>query len=735
MTNGNDTAPPSPERPATAPEAPEQPEPDISAAAAPAARVAELRRLLEYHNRRYYVDDDPEITDAEYDALFRELRALETAHPELDDPNSPTRRVGGAVAEGFETRAHSVRMLSLDNAMDLDEWAAFHGRVLKGLEAASAAAGGPFPAYWVDPKMDGLALEVIYENGAFRAAITRGDGEVGEVVTENMRTVRNLPLTLNGEARPVPELLEVRGEVVMAKKDFLRLNEAQEEAGGKPFANPRNAAAGSVRQFDSRISAARPLRFLAYGVGRVRHAPGATPWRSQEEIMLSLRDMGLSIPPEARVCATADEVADWYLHLRDTRADLPFEIDGVVAKVNDVEQQQALGETARAPRWAMALKFPAARAETLLERIEVQVGRTGVLTPVAHLTPVALAGVTISRATLHNEDEIRAKDLRPGDTVRVQRAGDVIPEVLGPVLEKRPEGLPEFEFPRTCPSCGDPVHRDADKVAWRCLNPECPAVVRQRMVFFASKAGLDIKGVGARWIEKFVDLGWVKTFADLFRLEEDRLREQNRMGETSAANYVAAFERAKETAPLHRLIAALGIPQVGAQTARLLARTFPDLDALAEAEAATLEALPDVGPEVARAIREWFADPDNRAAVDGLRSVGLWPRNDAAGGPEGRGGEHAGPLAGITVLFTGALPEPRARAQERAEAAGAVVLSAVSKKLDLLVVGDKPGSKLDKARKLGIRIVQYPEFTALLAGDGAPTAQARTQGQHSLPGL
>ena len=700
--------------------------PEAAPAAAPshvAARAEALREQLNYHSHRYYVLDDAEISDAEYDALFRELQDIEAEWPSLRTPDSPTHRVGDAVVAALETQAHTLRMYSLDNAFSTEEWDAFIQRMLRAEPDAPTA-------FWCDPKMDGLALEVIYENGVFTTALTRGDGEKGEIVTTAMRTVRNLPLRLHGEG-PHPARLEVRGEVVITRAEFEALNAARRGAGEKLFANPRNAAAGSVRQLDASVTAGRPLRFLAYGVGQVvwpeavtggssptGHGPEAR-WVTHGQVMAALADYGFGTPPDARRCETPAEVMAYYEDLGRRRSELPFDIDGVVAKLDDLAAQAALGYTARAPRWAIALKFPAHQATTRLEHIAIQVGRTGVLTPVAELAPVAVGGVTVSRATLHNEDEIRAKDLRVGDMVVVQRAGDVIPEVVRPLVDQRPvDGLPEFAFPKTCPVCHTPVRREPGEAAWRCVNVGCPAVVRQSIIHFVSKAGLDIQGVGRRWVELLVDRGKVASPADLFALDKQSLLAFERMGPKLAENFIAAFDAARTGATLNRLICALGIRHVGEQTARTLAAHFADLDALGAAEAETLQQLPDIGPEVAASIRAFFANEGNRALLEHLRGVGLWPvrpEADAAG----ELGEGKGPLTGLGVLFTGSLTTlTRSDAERRAVAAGANILGSVSKKLDLLVVGDKPGSKLDKATKLGIRVLREQEFLDLLEGKG-----------------
>lgn len=668
------------------------------------ARAAWLRQEIEHHNRLYYEHDAPEISDAEYDALYRELLALERRWPLLYHPASPTRRVGGEVIDALEKQTHTLPMYSLDNAFSHEEWLAFVQRMRNALPDVSTA-------FWCDPKMDGLALEVIYENGTFTAALTRGDGEVGEVVTVAMRTVRNLPLALHGEN--LPSRIEVRGEVVISRPDFERLNARQSETGGKLFANPRNAAAGSVRQLDSSITAARPLRFLAYGVGRIEWPEGAPGWTSYSGLMETLRSWGFTTPPLGRPCATPEDVWAYYDEIAAQRSTLPIEIDGVVAKLDDLEAAEALGFTARAPRWALALKFPAMQARTRLDDIDVQVGRTGVLTPVAILEPVLVGGVTVSRATLHNEDEIRAKGLMIGDTVVVQRAGDVIPEVVRPVVEERTGREKPFVFPTVCPSCGSPVKRLQGEVAYRCVNVSCPAVLQQSIAHFVSKAGLDIRGVGERWIEQLVLKGRVKSPADLFSLTRHDMLGFDRMGTKSATKFVEALAVARTEATLPRLICALGIRHVGEQTARTLALAYADMDALGAATGEELQALPDIGPEVAGAIRAFFENEDNRHLLERLRALGLWPvRSESGAAPVG------GAFAGKRMLFTGSLASMgRSEAQRRAESAGAVILGSVSKKLDILVAGADPGSKLDKARQLGITILSEQEFLALLEGE------------------
>ena len=683
----------------------------------PADRLRELRDLIHGYDYRYYVLDEPQIEDAAYDALYRELTALEAAHPELADANSPTRRVGGAVLDGFASHPHRLRMYSLDNAMSEAEWNDFLTRAANKLERDGVAFDAP--TFWVDPKFDGLALEIIYEAGVFARALTRGDGVTGEDVTENVRTVRNVPLDLRPHAAranlPVPALLEVRGEVVMTRQDFYELNERQREQGGKIFANPRNAAAGSVRQLDSKISATRPLTFFAYGLGSLEWGDSAGPgWATHSAVMAGLAGLGLPVADQGKVVA-AEGVYPYFAAMGLRRQELPFEIDGVVVKVDSLALQAALDFTDRAPRFAIALKFPAHEGETTLERIDVQVGRTGVLTPVAILAPVSLAGVTVARATLHNEDEIRAKDLRLGDTVVVRRAGDVIPEVVRVVEDKRPADAKPFDFPHVCPSCGSAAVRGEGEAAWRCVNLACPAMLRRGISYFVSKAGLDIEGLGAKWVQALIDQGLVKTPADLFSLTEADVLPLERMAEKSAANLVAAVAVARQAATLPRLIAALGIRQVGTRTARTLAEHFTDLDALGAATAEELTALPDIGPEVAGAIREFFDNAANHQLLARFKEIGLWPVNvpkpvdpDAPAAVT--------PFSGKRFLFTGALPDlSRDKAQALVEGAGGKVVSAVSKKLDYLVAGAEPGTKLAKAQALGVTVLSPEQFAAMLA--------------------
>ncbi|MBG0789258.1 MAG: NAD-dependent DNA ligase LigA [Desulfovibrionaceae bacterium] len=674
-----------------------------------AERVASLREQLDYHNHRYYVLDDPEITDAEYDVLFRELSALEAAHPELDDPNSPTKRVGGEPAQGFTAYEHAERMYSLDNGMDMDEWFAFAERVARSVGTSEVM-------YWTDPKMDGLAMEVIYENGRFVRAATRGDGITGEDVTRNMRTVMNLPLTLHGDNQP--ELLEVRGEVVISNKDFAALNARHAEAGEKVFANPRNAAAGSIRQLDPKVAASRPLRFMAYGIGRAEQGGGPIDWPTQRAVMEGLKKLGFAVAPEARLCASSREVAEYFRQLQEERDGLPFEIDGVVAKVNDREMQEALGFTARAPRWALALKFPAHQTKTRLENIRIQVGRTGVLTPVAELSPVELAGVVVSNATLHNKGYIEAHDFRIGDTVLIQRAGDVIPQVLSVDLDERPDNAEPYVFPEQCPVCDSSTIDDGKRVI--CSNPVCPAKIDKNLIHFVSKAGLDMEGVGKKWVQKLADDEVLNSPADLFSLEKITLLKYERMGDKSAENFIAAIEKAKADAPLWRLISGLGIKHVGEQAARLLADNFEDLRAIQRATFDELKEIKGVGDKTAESIHLFFNSDLGTELLTAFERVGLWP----TGGAKAAEAASELPLAGKVFLFTGTLPVKRDEAQAMVEARGGAAAKSVSKKVDFLVAGEKAGSKVDKARKLGVEIIDFDAFLALLQDRPQPKAKS-----------
>ena len=699
--------------PKAAPQTVPQPAPQLAWAEADAdRRMAHLAALIEEHNYRYHTEDAPVISDADFDALFRELQEWEERFPALRREDSPTRRVGGQVLDFLQQQQHSLRMYGLDNVFSAEEWQDWVQKMLRALPEAPLS-------FWCDPKLDGLAVELIYTQGVLTQALTRGNGETGEVVTEAVRTVRNVPLRLRGEG-PFPQRLEVRGEIVIRKEDFAALNARQDSQGLKPFANPRNAAAGAVRQLDTGAAAQRPLRFYAYGAGQVlwEAGQGHQAWAQHHELMQGLTAWGFSVPPDGRVCASAEAVQLYVDSVGARRHEFPMEIDGVVIKQDNLAAQEALGFTARSPRFAVAFKFPAQQARTVLLGIDMQVGRTGVLTPVAVLEPVAVGGVMVSRATLHNEDELAAKDVRVGDTVLVQRAGDVIPEVVGPVLELRPSEAVPFAFPHTCPVCGEAAQREPGQAAWRCTNLSCPAVRMQSIRHFVSKAGLDVQGIGQKWIDTLVESNRVQSPADLFTLRVQELLLFERMGEVLAQKFVDAFAQARVQATLARLISALGIRHVGEQTSRLLARHFADLDALARASGDELMALPDVGPEVAASIHAFFRGESNTALLQRFRALGLWPVRP----PEAQGQAAAGVLKGKKFLFTGTLGMPRAQAQKMVLDAGGELAGSVTRTLDYLVVGEKPGSKMDKAQKLGVAVLTEAAFLELVQGEPAPSA-------------
>lgn len=657
-----------------------------------AARAAELRELIDHHSYRYYVLDDPEIPDVEYDRMFRELQALEEAHPELATEDSPTQRVGGAPVEGFNEVRHLMPMLSLDNAFTADELIAFDRRVRERLKTEDAIH------YSAETKLDGTAISLLYEDGHLVRGATRGDGQTGEDVTHNVRTVESIPLKLRG--RGYPRRLEVRGEIYMPKAGFARLNARLAENDAKTFVNPRNAAAGTLRQLDPKIAASRPLEFFAYGVGFF--AGGALPER-HSEILAALRDWGVRISPLTRVVYAADGCQAYYDEMLEQRDELPYEIDGVVFKVDELEKQRALGFVSRAPRWAVAFKFPAQEVTTVLRGVDFQVGRTGALTPVARLEPVFVGGVTVSNATLHNIDEIERKDVRIGDTVIVRRAGDVIPEVVRVVLERR-RGNPEpIRLPKKCPACGSDVVRPEGHAVARCSGGlVCPAQRKEKLRHFASRRAMDIEGLGAKIVEQLVEQGIdgreIHDPADIYKLDADDLARLERMGEKSAANLVAAIERSKKTT-LPRFLFALGIPEVGEVTAEGLAQHFGDLDTIAAAGVEELEAVPDVGPVVAQHVHEFFRQRENMKVIEALRDFGVtWPVVDTR--------SEATALANKTFVLTGALETmTRDEARDRILAAGGKVTGSVSGKTDYVVAGKDPGSKLRKAEELGVTVL------------------------------
>jgi DNA ligase (NAD+) len=653
-------------------------------------RAAGLRAQLERHNRLYYVEDAPEITDAEYDRLFRELVELEEQHPELRAPDSPTQRVGGAPAAAFAEVRHRAPMLSISNAFEEQEVRAFDKRVRELLEVESVD-------YAADPKFDGLAISLIYGGGRFVRGATRGDGTTGEDVTANLRTIRSIPLAIADEAE-----VEVRGEVLMYRKEFEALNERQRRAGEKEYVNPRNAAAGAVRQLDPRVTSTRRLRFFAYAIT----SPGR--WKTQSEALDRLRDLGFPVCPDRKVVAGADGMLDYYHAIGRKRERLPYAIDGVVYKVDRLDWQERLGFISRAPRFALAHKYPAEEQSTEVLAIEVQVGRTGALTPVAKLKPVFVGGVTVSNATLHNEDELRRKDVRVGDTVIVRRAGDVIPEIVSVQIDHRPDGAAPYQLPKECPVCGSAVVRNEDEAVARCSGGlYCAAQRKQALLHFASRRAMDIEGLGDRLVEQLVEKDLVRTPADLYALSPSDLAGLERMAEKSAANLLSALDRSRQTT-LERFIYALGIRNVGETTARDFARHFGDLGPLLEASAERLLQVADVGPVVARSVRQFFDEEHNRKVIAELQRAGVsWPKSEPA--PRQPAG------AAKTFVLTGTLSSmSREEARAALEAKGHKVAGTVSKKTDYVVAGEEAGSKLDKARALGVAVIDEQQLREIL---------------------
>ncbi len=657
--------------------------------------VAEIGR----HDRLYHLEDRPEISDAEYDRLLRELRALEEEHPELARPDSPTRRVGAPPAEGFASVRHRLPMLSLDNAMDLAELVAFDERVRRLLETPGSLA------YVGEPKLDGASLELVYEGGALAVGATRGDGRVGEDVTANLRRSPSIPLALRPGKRPVPELVSVRGEVVLPVARFERLNAARLERGEEPFANPRNAAAGALRQLhDIDVARLRALEFRAWAIGDGLPAGVGR----QSEALRALADWGFAVSPEWELCAGVQAVIAYHERLLRRRHELGIEIDGTVVKVDRLDQQRELGELSRSPRWAIAFKFPPQQENTRVLAIAAQVGRTGALTPVARLEPVRVGGVTVSSASLHNQDEVDRKDVRVGDTVVVQRAGDVIPQIVAVVKGKRPAGARPWRLPAHCPVCGSATQRLEGEAVTRCPNLDCPAQLKNNLRHLAGRGALDIEGLGEKRIDQLVEQGLVTRLSDVFRLDAATLAGLDRMGEKSAANLVASLERAKGTT-LARFLLALAPRHVGEGVAELLAAHFGDLDPLLGASQEELEAVPGVGPIIAESVARFFADPRNAGEVKRLRELGVrWPRR----APAARVGDR---LAGKTFVLTGTLAGmTRNEAKARIQQLGGKVTGSVSKKTSYLVAGAEPGSKLAAARELDIEVLDEAALARLL---------------------
>lgn len=667
-------------------------------ASLPESRILQLRQQIEHHNRLYYGGLTPEVSDQEFDALLRELRALEDAHPALATDDSPTRRVGGAPLEGFEAVRHFVPMQSLDNTYAEGEVADFVRRIQKLLP------GGEI-SLTVEPKVDGVALSLLYENGLLVRAATRGDGVTGDNVLENIRTIRAIPLRLNGDA---PARIEIRGEVYLPKAQFARINEERDEQGLPAFANPRNAAAGSLKQLDARLTARRGLQALFYGFGAF---DGAVP-STQRAFVDQLRDWGLPVPDRMWSVATVEEALAALRELDAVRHGFAYETDGAVLKVDRLAQRDQLGSTSKAPRWAIAYKYQPERAVTRLHAITVQVGRTGVLTPVAELDPVFVSGSTVSRATLHNEEEIHRKDIRIGDHVVIEKAGEVIPAVVEVVRERRDGSEQIFAMPEHCPSCQGPVSREEGLVAFRCANPSCGAQLRRRLEHFASRGAMDIEGLGESVVGQLVGAALVQDLAQIYDLTADRLLGLERMGEKSAANLLAGIAASRDR-PLWRLLFGLGIVHVGATAARKLAERFRTMDALAAASEEDLKATEDVGDIMAASIRQWFENPSARELLEKLRAAGLnfGERDEQPAVGSDR-------LKGTIWVLTGTLSVPRDVAAARIRQAGGTVSGSVSKKTTYVLAGEEAGSKLDKAHALGVRILSEEDFERLLK-DGA----------------
>jgi DNA ligase (NAD+) len=668
---------------------------------AAAARAAELRAQIAQHDHRYYVLDDPLVPDAEYDRLMLELRALEAAHPELITPDSPTQRVSGTPSGGFGEVVHRVPMLSLDNAFSEEDVRAFDRRIHERL-----AVTGDLD-YVAEPKLDGLAVTVIYRDGLLAQAATRGDGVTGEDVTANVRTIRAVPQRLRS---PAPPLLEARGEIFMPLAGFERMNALARERGEKVFVNPRNAAAGSLRQLDARITASRPLTAFFYGLGALE---GASAPVRQSELLEWLRTLGLPTSPDARKVHGVEGCLAYYRELGERRSSLPHQIDGVVYKVDDRADQERLGFVSRAPRWAIAHKFPPDEALTVVRDIVFQVGRTGAITPVARLAPVFVSGVTVSNVTLHNIDEVRRKDVRVGDTVVVRRAGDVIPEVVSVVLDRRLQDSAPVELPERCPVCGSRVLRVEGEAVARCTGGfTCRAQRQEALRHFASRRALDIEGLGDKLIEQFVEHEQVKSPADIYSLTQSQLAQLERMGEKSAANLVAAIEKSKRTT-LPRLLYGLGIRDVGEATALALARHFGSLERLMSADERAIQQVPDIGPVVAAHVAAFFASDEHRRVIKALRDKGVtWPDLE----PQS---SRAGSLTGRTFVVTGTLSSmTREQAQEALTARGAKVTASVSKKTSYVVAGSEAGSKLAKAEELGVPVLNEQQFIELLRNEG-----------------
>ncbi len=662
-------------------------------------KIEDLRKALHRHNYLYYVMDDPEISDSEYDRMMQMLIELETAYPDLSSHDSPTLRVGAPPLEKFETVKHSIPMLSLDNGFSDTDIIEFDRRVKKNLNIDNDII------YTAEPKLDGVAVELVYENGRLASASTRGDGITGEAITSNVRTIATVPLILaHDKGKTIPSRLEVRGEVFISKDSFNHLNNERLNQDLQPFANPRNAAAGSLRQLDSRVTAKRPLEIFVHGVGIVTDLV----LKSYGDTLIDLKELGFRINPMARAKITIEHVLIYYRELAETRHQLPYDIDGMVVKVDSFSLQENLGATSKSPRWAIAYKFRAVQETTRINNIDVQVGRTGALTPVAHLDPVNIGGAMVSRATLHNEDEINRKDIRIGDTVLVQRAGDVIPEVVKAIASKRTGEEKIFNMPSTCPACNSSVVRTEDETVLRCVNASCPAQVKQRIKHFASKGAFDIDGLGKKSIDQLVDNDLVSSYADIFQIDPDALENLERMGPKSAENIIEAIEISKEIS-LGRFIYALGIRHVGEHIAGLIANRLKHLEKLFNATTEELEAIEGVGPVVAVSVANFFQQDRNRKAVNDMITSGVLILQE--------NGEKEGPLEGMVFVLTGSLESmTRSEAKKNIESAGGKVAASVSRNTDCLVAGALPGSKLNQATSLDIDIIDEATLKKMTDG-------------------